>query len=58
MSREKEIHAAHTRGEPGSHMRLGFASKQELQRASVGGETRTGDLEVLYSHPAQSSQGC
>lgn len=58
MSRVKEIHMAHTRGKLGRHMRLGFVSVQDLQRASVDDETRAGDLEVLYSHPAQSNQGC
>lgn len=48
----------HTCGKLGRHMRLGFVSVQELQRASVDDETRAEDLEVSYNHTAQSDQGC
>lgn len=56
--RDKETHVVRTHVELGRHMRLGFVSVQELQRASVDDETRAGDLEVSYSHTAQSDQGC
>lgn len=52
------MHVVHTCGELGRHMRLGVVSVQELQRASMGHETRAGDLEVSHSHIAQSDQGC
>lgn len=51
------MHMVHTREEPGRHMRLEFVSVQELLRASVDRETRAGDLEVSYSHTAQSDWG-